>query len=114
MDQLGVSRETLTIALRGEGIPGLMEGYQNLHRLPLFRNRIAYGTAGFPWTSEFCKRTIPYGEGVCSVAERLHDLHFLGLLLCMCEFGEADVEQVCGAFEKVWAHFDTLAAAPTK
>lgn len=110
--QLGVPRETLTAALRAEGIPGLITGYQNLHRLSLFRNRIAYGTGGFPWTSEYCSRTISYGEGVCPIAERLHDHQFLGLLLCGCEFGADDVEQVCAAFRKVWAQLGALAKVP--
>lgn len=107
---LGVSRQVLVEALRAEGVPGLLAGYQNLHLLPLFRHRIAYGSKGFPWTSTYCSRDIQYGPGLCPVAESLHAERFLGLNLCMFQFPSADVERVCAAFHKVWRHIDALRA----
>lgn len=100
---VGVDRATLVEALRAEGVTGLGIGYQNLHLLPLFRHRIAYGTAGFPWTSVHVSSQVTYGEGLCPVAERLHRETFVGLNLCHAEFGEDDVDLVIGAFRKVWA-----------
>jgi dTDP-4-amino-4,6-dideoxygalactose transaminase len=49
-DAIGVPRSRLVDALRAEGVPALVVGYQNLHMLPMFRHKIAYGTKGFPWT----------------------------------------------------------------
>ena len=49
VDRLGQSRQWIVNALRAEGISALMAGYQCIHLNPLFRNRIAYGTGGFPW-----------------------------------------------------------------
>jgi dTDP-4-amino-4,6-dideoxygalactose transaminase len=106
--RIGVSRTALADALRAEGVPGIVAGYQNLHRLPMFRNRIAYGTQGFPWTSPYCSRQIDYGLGTCPVAERLHAETFLGLNLCMCEYPAADVDLLIGAFRKVWAGLGAL------
>jgi len=83
-----------------------MAGYQNLHLLPIFRQKIAYGAHGFPWT--LAERDIPYGPGVCPVAEQLHSETFLGLSLCMCEFHPADVDQVVAAFQKVWDQMESL------
>ena len=108
--QLGVSRQQIVDALRAEGVPGLMVGYQNLHLLPLFRNRIAYGTQGFPWTSPYAGRDITYGPGLCPVAEELHASSFMGLNLCMFEFAPADVELMISAFRKVWNNLDALRA----
>lgn len=105
---LGVSRELLAQALRAEGVPGVMAGYQNIHLLPLFQRRIAYGTGGFPWTSPYASRDVQYGPGTCPVAEELHATSFLGLNLCMCEFSDADVDLVLAAFAKVWANLDRL------
>jgi dTDP-4-amino-4,6-dideoxygalactose transaminase len=105
---LGVSRERLAQALRAEGVPGVMAGYQNIHLLPLFQRRIAYGTGGFPWTSPYASREVQYGPGTCPVAEELHSASFLGLNLCMCEFADADVDLVVQAFAKVWANLDLL------
>lgn len=105
---LGVTRQRLVEALRAEGVPGLMVGYQNLHLLPMFRKRIAYGTGGFPWTSPCVGVERHYGPGLCPVAERLHGETFFGLNLCMNDFADADVDLVAAAFHKVWAHLDAL------
>lgn len=105
---LGVSRNRIAQALRAEGVPGVMAGYQNIHLLPLFRQRIAYGTGGFPWTSPYVSRQVHYGPGLCPVAEELHSEAFLGLNLCMCEFTPADIELVAAAFAKVWQNLHLL------
>lgn len=108
---LGASRGHIAEALKAEGVPGVMAGYQNIHLLPLFQQRIAYGTKGFPWNSPYASREVNYGPGTCPVAEELHSVSFLGLNLCMCEFSDADVEQVAQAFRKVWANLGALRAS---
>ena len=106
VDHLGVSRQKLVDALRAEGVPALAAGYQNLHLLPIFTHKIAYGTRGFPWT--LAEREIAYGPGTCPVAEELHSKTFVGINLCACEFSPEDVEMVIGAFRKVWDNLDVL------
>jgi dTDP-4-amino-4,6-dideoxygalactose transaminase len=106
VDHLGVSRQKLVDALRAEGVPALAAGYQNLHLLPIFTHKIAYGTRGFPWT--LAEREIAYGPGTCPVAEELHSKTFVGINLCACEFSPEDVEMVIGAFRKVWDNLDAL------
>ena len=64
------------MALEAEGLEGLTNGYQNIHLLPMYQNKIAYGSNGFPWNSEICKREISYEEGICPVAEKLHSKTF--------------------------------------
>lgn len=103
---IGVSRAKLVEALRAEGVGGLMPGYQNLHLLPVFRHKIAYGANGFPWT--IAEREIAYGPGVCPVAERLHSETFLGLAVCVYELPPEDVDRIVAAFQKVWANLDAL------
>lgn len=103
---IGVSRAKLVEALRAEGVGGLMPGYQNLHLLPVFRHKIAYGANGFPWT--IAERDIAYGPGVCPVAERLHSETFLGLAVCVYELPPEDVDRIVAAFQKVWANLDAL------
>jgi hypothetical protein len=85
-----------------------MAGYQNLHLLPLFRHRIAYGTQGFPWTSPYCSRELQYGPGTCPVAEELHARRFIGLNICMNDLPPADVDLVVRGFHKVWSRLDDL------
>ncbi len=105
---LGVSRQRIVEALKAEGVPGLMAGYQNVHLFPLFRNRIAYGTKGFPWTSDYVSRDVTYGPGSCPVAEELHDTSFMGISLCMHEYHAEDVALIIEAFTKVWSQMDAL------
>jgi perosamine synthetase len=107
---LGVCRARIVEALRAEGVPSLMAGYQNLHLLPLFRHKIAYGTKGFPWNSPYCSTVIEYGPGLCPVAEKLHAESFLGLNICMNELPTEDVALIIEAFQKVWGRLDQLKA----
>ena len=111
-DELGVPRDKLVAALRAEGVPGLVSGYQNSHLYPLFQGRIAYGTQGFPWTSPYCGRQISYARGICPVAEELHARSFLGINLCLHEYHPEDVQLMLAAFAKVWQHLDVLRDLP--
>ena len=108
---LGVSRTRVIEALRAEGVPGLISGYQNIHLVPMFRNRIAYGTQGFPWTSLYASREITYAPGLCPIAEHLHNESFLGINICLNDYRSADVDLVVQAFRKVWSQLDSLRAA---
>ncbi len=116
--RLGISREHLLQALRAEGVPGLVGSYQNLHLLPLFRHRIAYGTAGFPWKgTPHGDSAVTYGPGLCPVAEDLHSRSFFGLALGQFAHGPQEVLQIVAAFNKVWAQLPalrTLAQAPVQ
>jgi hypothetical protein len=85
-----------------------MAGYQNLHMLPMFRHKIAYGTKGFPWNSPYCTGSVQYGPGLCPVAEKLHNQTFLGINICMNELPSEDVRLIINAFDKVWRHIKFL------
>ncbi len=111
VESLRISREKIVSALLAEGVPGLVAGYQNLHLLPLFTNKIAYGTKGFPWSSPYCTSSIEYGPGLCPVAEQLHSERFFGMNLCMFEYYPEDVELTIAAFRKVWANINMLRKA---
>ena len=105
----GVGRAALVDALQAEGVPGLMRGYVNVHRLPIFEQQIAYGTKGFPWSLRAGERNFAYGTGTCPVAEELHDRTFIGINLCMYQLPSDEVAQVVEAFQKVWTNRDALA-----
>lgn len=108
VELLGVSRERIIDALTAEGVIGLTAGYVNVHLLPMYQQKIAYGSNGFPWTSDICKREVDYGEGICPVAEELHKSTYMGLSACMHEMSDMDVVQIADAFRKVWRHLDSL------
>jgi perosamine synthetase len=104
---LGQSRSWILEALKAEGVPALMGGYQCIHLNPLFRHRIAYGSTGFPWKGlTRGDSAVTYGPGLCPVAEDLHHRTFLGLNLCAHPYTDPEIDQVVAAFCKVWAHLD--------
>jgi dTDP-4-amino-4,6-dideoxygalactose transaminase len=110
--RLGVKRETLLKALQVEGVNGLGGGYQNVHLLPMFQKKVAYGSKGFPWTSDICHREISYKKGICPVAEKYHDATYMGFAMCLHDLNHADVDLIAKAFLKVWNHLDELKRIP--
>ena len=105
---LGVSRARIHAALVAEGVPGLAQGYQNVHLLPMYQKQMAYGSKGFPWTSDICRRAVNYGKGICPVAEKLHDETYMGLEMCAHELSDEDIDLIVAAFHKVWREMESL------
>lgn len=111
LELVRVPREKIVAALQAEGITGLAAGYQNVHLLPIFQKKIAYGSKGFPWTSDICQREVSYAKGICPVAEELHDKSYVGYSMCLHDLSDDDVNLVVTAFKKVWANLAALRTA---
>ena len=105
---LNISKEKIVQALTAEGVDGLATKYQNIHLLPMYQEKIAYGSKGFPWNSEFCKRDVDYAKGICPVAESLQDESFFAFGICQYELNNSDVDLIINAFKKVWSNIDSL------
>ena len=103
IELLNTTREKICEALNAEGVP-VVPSYQNIHLLPIYQRKIAFGSKGFPWTSEICKREISYKKGICPVAERLNDKTYLGFNICLYHLDENDINSIIAAFHKVWQH----------
>jgi len=108
VDKLGVSRDLIIRALEAEGVSGLTSGYANIHLLPMYQKKIAYGSHGFPWTLREVRQNINYAKGICPVAEKLHEKTFIGLEMCLYEMSDNDISLVISAFIKVWNNVDSL------
>ena len=106
-EELSVDRKTICSALRAEGL-NLSEGYTNIHLLPMYQKKIAYGSDGFPWSSDICKRNVSYSKGICPVAEELHDESFFSFGLCVFDLSESDIDLIIQTFHKVWNNLDKL------
>lgn len=102
-----VPRNRLVEALSAEGVR-VAGGYQNIHLLPMFQKKIAYGSNGFPWRMGSEESSVSYAKGICPVAEQMHDEAFLCLPMCLYEFTDEDIDSVVAAFHKVWCHLDAL------
>ncbi|MEH6346641.1 MAG: DegT/DnrJ/EryC1/StrS family aminotransferase [Bermanella sp.] len=85
-------------SLEKEQLPGLVARYVNVHRLPMFEHKVAFGR-GYPWN--MAHREIDYQVGICPVAEDLNDHYFIGLLISMYDMNEEEVNQLCDIFERV-------------
>jgi perosamine synthetase len=107
LEKLGVGRDQIHAALQAEGVK-ISKGYQNIHQLPMYQKKIAYGSRGFPWTSDICHRAANYNKGICPVAEEFHDLTFLGFGMCTYDLSDEDVDLIVAAFRKIWQHLDLL------
>lgn len=105
---LGISRARILEALKAEGVEGLAAGYVNVHLLPMYQKKMAYGSKGFPWSSEICHREVDYRKGICPVAEKLHESTYIGFAMCMHELSEEDTSQIVDAFRKVWNNLESL------
>jgi perosamine synthetase len=104
---LGVSRDKIHTALQAEGVP-VTNRYQNLHLLPMYQKKMAYGSNGFPWMSDICHREVDYRRGICPVAEELYDSTYLGIGMCIYDLTEEDVDLIARAFKKVWTRLEDL------
>jgi len=78
-------------------IPGLVSKYVNVHRLPMFQQKKAFGK-GYPWN--MAHRDVSYDVGICPVAEKLNDENFMGLLISMFDLKLSEVNEMCDIFEK--------------
>lgn len=107
-NKTGVSRDDLCRALVAEGIEGISPKYVNIHLLPIFQRKIAYGSNGFPWKSNICKREVSYEKGICPVAESMQDKNYMGISMCLNDLSTDDINLMIGAFIKVWGNLDSL------
>lgn len=99
---LGVAKFKIVDALIAEGVPSVMRGYINLHLLPMYQQKIAYGRSGYPWRDGEHISKVSYEKGICPVAEDMQDNSMFALGLCVHNFNNVEVDLVISAFRKVW------------
>ncbi len=102
-----VPRDRIFEALRAEGVP-VSNRYCNLHLLPMYQKKIAYGNDHFPWSAEFYKGSVSYEKGICPIAEELQDKKYLGINVCSYAYTDHDVDLIVKAFNKVWDDLESL------
>jgi perosamine synthetase len=108
VEQIGVPRAKILEALRAEGVPGLMVGYQNLHKLPLFSEQLTYRNNPLPYSLLPPNRAKEL-RGLClPIAESLHNDSFFGINWCAFELTDSEVDSLIEAFSKVWRSLDLL------
>lgn len=102
--ETGVSRELFSKALNAEGFPNYTGYVKPLYLLPLFQNRVALGSNGFP----FNLSTRRYDQGLCPVVEQLHNEELIWFPNCMYQPSESFAKELCAALQKVHCGLDKL------
>jgi len=105
--KVGCSRDRIHEALVAEGVP-VGNKFGDLHLLPMYQKKIAYGKNGFPWNSDIYKGSVSYGKGTCPVAEDLNNNRYLGIGLCGYQFFDEEINLIIKAFQKVWDNLGKL------
>jgi perosamine synthetase len=100
LSKIKYNRSQVVKILKNAGVQGLNIGYQNLHLLPIFKYKIAYGKKSFPWKN-FRKKII-YKPGDCKVAETLHKKTFFYLSLCAFDFKMSHMEKFGNIIKSKW------------
>jgi perosamine synthetase len=103
-----VSRDVIFQALKAEGLYNIFNKYQNLHLLPLFQKKIAYGNKHFPWSYKYSRKNISYKKGICPNAELLNDKEHLGIEMCKVDLSKNELNLLVKVFYKVWSNLDEL------
>ena len=102
---VGVSREVFVKALNAEGF--CYGGYvEPLYNLPIFKQKIAIGSSGFP----FSESKHDYKDDKCPVAESLYESHFLHFQPCSYDISSRDLWKLIEAFKKVYENRSKLKA----
>ncbi len=101
---IDIDRKKIIELLKAEGIEGLVGGYANLHLLPMFKKKIAYGKKGFPWNK--FNNKISYQKDDCPIAEELHNNTFISFQVCLFSFNKKDIENIIKAFNKIWSYLE--------
>ena len=110
----GVSRERFVDAVRAELMPTELReqegvkvdyGYvKPLYLEPIYQERQAYGTKGYP----FNESSVVYSKGICPVCESMHDDLLITHDLMRPGMSKKDLDDVYDAFEKVYENLDEL------
>lgn len=107
-DIIKIDRNLIFEALKAEGIPNLSNKYQNLHLLPIFQKKIAYGDKHFPWSLKNVRKNISYKKGICPNAELLNDKEYIGFEMCKSKLSTEELKILVKAFQKVWNNLKEL------
>jgi perosamine synthetase len=108
LEEIGATRAQVVDALRAEGVPGLMVGYQNLHKFPLFVDQLTYRSNPLPYSLLPSKRATELKNQNLPIAETFHNETFFGINWCAFAYSDEEVDLLIEAFHKVWTNLKYL------
>jgi dTDP-4-amino-4,6-dideoxygalactose transaminase len=105
----GITRDSYIEAVKAELMPITLRETEGvkvgrcappLYLMPIFQNKIAYGSNGFPWSMS--GKEYDYSRGICPVIEELSYKTLIRHEYMRPGMSEADLDNVAEAFHKVW------------
>lgn len=100
----------LTKLRESEGVLLSTGYYKPAYLQPLFRQRVLYGNKGCPFKCAYYPKKISYRKGMCKVTERMHFKELFTHELMHPYMSKRDLDDVVGAFYKVWENRKELRA----
>jgi hypothetical protein len=79
-----------------------------LYLLPMFQQKIAYGSSGYPFNSPLYKGEARYDKGMCPNVEAAHFERVITHEMMRPGMTEGDLDDVAKAFHKVWKNLGNL------
>ena len=86
VEKIKIDKPKIVGALKAEGVPTISIEYANLHLLPMYQKKVAYGKKNFPWSLN--RRKINYKKGICPVAENFNDISYIGINMCLYNYSD--------------------------
>lgn len=103
LKKIKVTRNKIISCLKKKGMNCVQGGYRNIHLLPIYQKKIAYGSKGFPWTASFSRKNISYKKGICPNAEELNDKSFIAISFSSIDINENLISLFSKCFHEVWS-----------
>ncbi|MCP4704620.1 MAG: DegT/DnrJ/EryC1/StrS family aminotransferase, partial [candidate division Zixibacteria bacterium] len=120
-DIAGVDRDLFINAVKAElpatelrEIEGVLigSGYvKPIYLEPMYQQKIAYGSNGFPFVGPHYDGEVNYSRGICPVVERMHFEELFCHEMMRPPTTHNDMDDLINAFCKVWEHREELKAA---
>lgn len=105
----GISRDTVALALRAEGIPVATGVGRLMSDNILFRRKLAYGRSSHPFVQSSYSGHVEYDPQQLPNAHQAHDIEYLGFFLMGHPNTPLDMDDIVAAFEKIVAGRAALA-----
>ena len=86
-----VKKDIIFKALKAEGLDNLIDKYFNLHLLPMYQKKYAYGTKGFPGIQAF-RKEMPIIKSIGPVAEGINKDKLIIIELCVYDFNDSELK----------------------
>ncbi len=102
LQKIKVPRDKIILNLKKKGLNCVHGGYRNVHLLPIYQKKIAYGSKGFPWTADFSRKNISYKKGICPNAEELNDKSFIAISFSSIDINQNLISLFSKCFHEVW------------